>query len=250
MPSTTKADTGASSVGPVAIDPNASNIVYVVAGETPIDDDTSQAIAALDLATKKWLWQRADACGPGTVKAIAITADLVACGTQGTRPGTALVRATSRTGESRWEWEGDGVDSLVASRSLVAVGAGDRAFVLDAKGHTRLTLATRDGALPLAIIDTPEWGELVIAAQHGLLVARAAALDMTPVWTLAIDGVATVLQASGDGVLVQLEDGDAYRIVARDGSVIGMPGIGLEWHADADEILQSRIPCKYQSKAT
>ena len=230
----TKADTGAASVGPLAIDPAAANVVYVVAGEKPVDDDTPQAIAAVDLATRTWLWQRADACGPGTVKALAITADLVACGTQGTRPGTALVRATSRTGEARWEWEGDGVDSVVAARSLLVVGAGGRAFVLDPTGHTRLTLATRDGGLPAAIVDTPEWGELVIAAQHGMLVARAAALDMHPVWTLAIDGVATAVRAAGDGVLVELEDGDAYRVVARDGTVVAMPGIGLGWHAGAD----------------
>ncbi len=229
-----KADTGTASVGPLAIDPAAGNIVYVVAAEAPIGDDTPQAIAAVDLATKQWLWQRADACGPGVVKALAVTADLVACGTQGTRPGTALVRATSRTGETRWEWEGDGVDALVASRSLLAVGAGDRAFVLDANGHTRLTLPARDGTLPLAIVDTPEWGELVIAAQHGLLVARSSALDMAPIWTLAIDGVPTAVTAAGDGVLVQLEDGDAYRILARDGAVIGMPGIGLAWYAGVD----------------
>ncbi len=229
-----KPDTGTASIGPLAIDPAAPNIVYVAAAEKPIDDDTPQAIAAFDAATKTWVWQRPDACGPGTVKAIAVTAELVVCGTQGTRPGTALVRATTRSGEPRWEWEGDGVDGVVGSRSLLVVGAGDRAFVLDESGHTRLTLVARDGVSPAAIVDTPEWGPLVIAAQHGALVARAADLDMRPVWTLAIDGVATAVHAAGDGVLVELEDGDAYRILARDGTVTGVPGIGLAWHASAD----------------
>lgn len=230
-----KIDTGTESVGPIAIDPVASNIVYIAAAGTPIDDDTSRAIVALDLATKTWLWERSDACGGGVVKAIAVGDDIVACGTQGTRPGTALVRATSRTGQTRWEWEGDGVDSMTASGALLVVASGDRAYVLDAAtGHTRLTLAAADGVALVAIVDTAEWGRMVIAAQHGRLVARAAKLDMRPVWTLAIDGVATAVTAAGDGVLVQLEDGDAYRIVAKDGTIIGVPGIGLEWHAGPD----------------
>jgi hypothetical protein len=229
-----KPDTGKDRVGPVVIDPLAPNVVYTVASEAPLDDETDQTIAAFDVAKKAWTWERSDACGPGVVKAIAVTAQLVACGTQGTRPGTALVRATSRDGVARWEWEGDGVDTIVASRSHLIVTAGDRAFVLDETGRTRLVLATTGGALPAAIVDTQAWGPLVIAAQHGRLVARAANLDMRPVWTLGIDGVVTSVIAAGDGVLVQLDDGDAYRIAALDGAITGVAGIGLAWHASGD----------------
>lgn len=230
----TKAGAGTASVGPVAIDPAAPNVIYVVAGDKPIDDDTPQAIAALDLATKAWRWLRADGCGPGTVTALAVTTDLVVCATQGTRPGSGLVRTTTRAGQPRWEWDGEGVDHVVTGASLIAISAGDRAYVLDGAGRQRLVLATHDGALPVAIVDTPAWGPLVIAVQHGRLVARAANLDMLPVWTLAIDGVATAVQRAGDSVLVQLEDGDAYLVAARDGAITAVPGIGLSWQTGAD----------------
>src|SRR5262249_52929626 len=44
------------------------------------------------------------------------------------------------------------------------------------------------------------------------------------------------LAASGDGVLVALEDGDAYRIDARSAAVIALPGLGLAWHAAGDVV--------------
>ncbi|MFN0246083.1 MAG: PQQ-binding-like beta-propeller repeat protein [Kofleriaceae bacterium] len=229
-----KPDTGKDRVGPVAIDPAAPNVVYTVASETPLDDETAQTVAAFDIAKKAWIWERSDACGPGVVKALAVTAQLVVCGTQGERPGTALVRATSRDGVARWEWEGDGVDTIIASKSLLLVTSGDRAYVLDENGRRRLVLATKGGALPAAFVDTQAWGPLVIAAQHGRLVARAANLDMRPIWTLGIDGVVTSVIAAGDGVLVQLEDGDAYRIAAQDGAITGVAGIGLVWYASGD----------------
>ena len=45
---------------------------------------------------------------------------------------------------------------------------------------------------------------------------------------------ATVRATSRDGVLVALEDGDAYRIDARSAAVVALPGLGLGWHAAGD----------------
>jgi hypothetical protein len=53
-------------------------------------------------------------------------------------------------------------------------------------------------------------------------------------WSIEIAGVVQALTASGDGVLVTLEDGDAYRIDARSAAITALPGLGLRWHADGD----------------
>jgi hypothetical protein len=42
------------------------------------------------------------------------------------------------------------------------------------------------------------------------------------------------LELAGAGVLVALEDGDAYRIDARTAAVVGLPGLGLDWGASGD----------------
>jgi len=56
------------------------------------------------------------------------------------------------------------------------------------------------------------------------------------VWSIAVAGVVRALVASGDGVLVALEDGDAYRIDARTAAVIALPGLGLAWRAAAGQV--------------
>jgi hypothetical protein len=59
---------------------------------------------------------------------------------------------------------------------------------------------------------------------------------MLPVWSIAVDGVVRGLSRSGDGVLVELEDGDAYRLDGRSGASVAVGGLDLAWHARGDVI--------------
>jgi hypothetical protein len=70
-----------------------------------------------------------------------------------------------------------------------------------------------------------------VAYERGHVVARLPRADMVAVWSVAIDGVVRALAPSRDGVLVELEDGDAARIEATTAHVIALPGLGLAWHA-------------------
>ncbi len=75
---------------------------------------------------------------------------------------------------------------------------------------------------------------LVIAYEQGRVVARLPHVRMMPVWSVAVDGVVVQVERSRDGVVVVLEDGDAYRLSARTGEVVALPGIGLTWRARGD----------------
>jgi hypothetical protein len=68
------------------------------------------------------------------------------------------------------------------------------------------------------------------------VVARLGIGGLLPVWSIAVAGVVRALTPSGDGVLVELEDGDAYRIDARSAAVVALPGLGLSWHAAGEVV--------------
>lgn len=76
--------------------------------------------------------------------------------------------------------------------------------------------------------------------------SRAFRARMVPMWSLTVDGVVRALSPSGDGVLVELEDGDAFRVDARTGQPVALAGLGLAWHAFGDvlaaEALGAPIP--------
>ncbi len=212
-----------------AIDPADGAALYAIA----VDGAEQGAVARVDLAARRWRWRRADGCGAGTPVAIAVARDAVVCGARGKR---ATVRATSRDGEPRWEWTADNVDDVTAAGDVVVVHDADRATVLDARdGRVGGQLASDDGgpvrAPPVAVGGTT----LVISAERGRVVARLG-LGLWPVWSIAVAGVVRALAASGEGVLVALEDGDAYRIDARTAAVIALPGLGLAWRAAGDVV--------------
>src|SRR6185503_1609301 len=55
-------------------------------------------------------------------------------------------------------------------------------------------------------------------------------------WSVTDAGMVRALAPSGDGVLVALDDGDAYRIDARTAAIVALPGLGLGWHAAGDVV--------------
>ncbi|HEX4422582.1 MAG TPA: hypothetical protein VH165_31925, partial [Kofleriaceae bacterium] len=226
-------DTGMHAVTAHALDPGDPAAVYALAVDR---DGERAAVARADLAAKRWRWQRVDGCGPGTPVAIAVAREVVVCGTRGAPGQPSLVRATSRDGEARWDWPTDSLDAVAAGGDIVVVHDAGRLAILDAgDGHLRGHLASDDGAAPrvapVVIGDTT----LVVTAEHGRVVARVTS-GLLPVWSVAVAGVVRALVASGDGVVVALEDGDAYRIDARTAAVVALPGLGLAWGATGDVV--------------
>jgi hypothetical protein len=166
----------------------------------------------------------------------------VVCAARGNRPGTATVRATTREGHGTWEWEGDSVDAVQAAGDAVLVHAADHVFVLDARtGKVRAWLASDDGAIMRATVLAVGERTLIIGAERGRIVARTYELGMLPVWSLAVDGVVRAISPSQDGVLVELEDGDAFRIAALTGEAAAMPGLGLTWRASGELVTGSAL---------
>jgi hypothetical protein len=76
---------------------------------------------------------------------------------------------------------------------------------------------------------------LLFAVTHGRLVAFVPDAALAPLWSLAIAGTATAVTAAGDGVVVELEGGDAYRVTA-DARVIALPALNTAWRAAADTL--------------
>lgn len=234
-------DTGMYSVGAPAIDPGDPAALYAVAVDLPGE---RAAVARADLAGRRWRWQRGDGCGPGTPVGLAIASDAVVCAATGT-PGLtrATVRATSRDGAARWQWTTDALDGIAAGGDVALVHDADRVTVLDVRdGAVIGQIASDDGArlrTAIVVLDAP--GEvattLVISGERGRVIARLATGGMLPVWSIAVAGTVRALAPAGDGVLVALEDGDAYRIDARSGSITAFAGLGLGWQATAELVI-------------
>jgi hypothetical protein len=211
----------ASAVGGVMLDPASPHVVYAIG---------DRSVARADLATRAWTWRRDGACGDHPV-ALAIARDVIVCGS---REG---VRATATDGTPRWDWASANVDTVAAAGDLVLAFDADRLAVLDAgDGHVLAHFASDDGdAMRAAVLDvagTP----LIVTAERGRLIARLPRAAFLPVWSLEVDGAVRALSPVDDGVLVVLDDGDAYLIDARTADAVALPGIGLAWHAEGDVI--------------
>lgn len=240
-------DTGMQAVTALVIDPSDGAAVYAIAvgarrgsaGDGSPEGLAGAAVARADLAAKQWRWQRVDGCGPGTPVAIAVARDVVVCGAQGAaaQGARATVRATSRDGVARWEFATGNLDTVIAGGDVVVAHDAGRATVLDARdGRVRGHVASDDGAVVRVAIVALADATLVITAERGRVVARLGNGGFLPVWSIAVAGVVRALAPSGDGVLVVLEDGDAYRVDARTAAIVGMPGLGLTWHAAGDVV--------------
>lgn len=227
-----KLDTGKASVGAVALSGTA---VFATALEREPDDATGAGVARFELTTKSWTWYRGDGCGPGTPIALAVAHDVVACAARSNKG--ASVHGTTLDGQPRWTWTTETLDGLDAAGDVLVVRDADRAVVLDATdGRVLGNFASDDGgAMPAAVIDI-DGMTMVVTAERGRVMARLPRARMMPAWTLAVAGVVRSIQPAGDGVLVDLEDGDAYRIDAKTGVATAMPGLDLVWRTTGELI--------------
>jgi len=230
-PAITLPDTGTRAVLAHAVDPADGAAVYVVAADR---GRAEAAVARADLAARRWRWQRVDGCGPGDPVGIAVARGVVVCGA---RAAESTLRATSRDGAVAWEWRAPGLDGVAASGDVVVAFDAGRATLLDARdGRVRAHVTSDDGAAVRVALVALGDATLVVTAERGRVVARVGPGGFLPLWSIAVAGVVRALAPSGEGVLVVLEDGDAYRIDARSAAVTPLAGLGLAWHA-AGEIL-------------
>ena len=185
---------------------------------------TQDGVDQLDLATLKWGWHVADA-----PVSIAADGEIVVYAT-----ATKIV-ALAPDGGKRWEVPGTGVVEAAGDIVLVKRGAGAR--VLDAvTGALVATLASGDGAPVRATTFELDGAAIVVRYEQNRVTARLPDARMVPLWSVEVAGVVAGLSRSNDGVLVALEDGDAYRLDAHTGDAVAIAGIGLAWHASGDAI--------------
>jgi hypothetical protein len=201
----------------------------VVAFTDPDNGHAAGGLARFDLATRSWTWVRPDGCGNGAPVAVAAAHEIIACATHD------RVRASALDGRPRWDRHYDGVLGVAAAGDVVLVWQADRAHVLDAAdGHLLAELASDDGGLVRAAVLDVAGMTMVVSAERGRVVGRLARVEMTPAWSLEVAGVVAEIAASGDGAMIALEDGDAYRVDARTGAAVALPGIGLHWRSSGD----------------
>src|SRR6185503_254225 len=180
--------------------------------------------------SRTWSWFRNDGCGTGTPVALAAGRDLVACAARSSKGAT--VHATTRDGAPLWQWRGDNVDAIAIAADVVIVFDADRLHVLDGRdGAVLATYSSDDGAAMRAAALDVDGMAMVVVFQRGLVMARLPRVEMVPAWTLAVHGVVRSLSPAGAGVLVALEDGDAYRVDARSGATVALAGLHLMWSA-------------------
>ncbi len=220
---------GMHAVGALALDPAEPTAIYAAPLEREPDDDTSAAVARADLATRTWRWVRRDGCGQGTPIGLAVGREVIVCAARGK---LASVRATALDGAPRWQWTADTADAIAAAGDAVLVIDADRATVL-VGGAPIATLAGDDGGPVRAALLARGPATWLVSYERGQLVARDV-VGMVVQWALAVDGVVVGVSASGDGVLVELENGDAARVDATTATVLPMPGLGLTWGASGE----------------
>ncbi|NVB81698.1 MAG: hypothetical protein HOV81_25105 [Kofleriaceae bacterium] len=223
---------GNTAVSHVALDP-IQPAVFALAVDVASDGTTTSTLARFDLAAKSWSWTRGGACGAGAAVGLAVTRDLVVCAARDGANGT--VAALSRDGAPRWQWRNGNVDAVQAAGDAVLVFDADLMYVLDASdGHLLGTFDSDDGAAMRATVLDIAGMTLVVTAEHNRVMARLPRVRMVPAWTLAVAGVVAEVSAAGDGVLVALEDGDAYRVDGRTGAAVAVAGLNLTWRGEPD----------------
>src|SRR6185312_7320494 len=144
------------------------------------------------------------------------------------------IHAITRDGAAAWR-SSVPADALDAIADVVVAHTGDRIRVLDAgDGHLLGTVATAHAtALDIAGM------AIVITAEDGRVVARLPRASMLPAWSIDVRGAVRAIAPSGDGAVVELEDGDAYRIDARTARSVALPDVGLQWRAIGDLVAGS-----------
>ncbi|MEO8553154.1 MAG: hypothetical protein ABI678_24445 [Kofleriaceae bacterium] len=197
--------------------PDRSITAIAIAGAAVVVD-ADQALARLELAPARWSWR----IDTAPIVALAASAQLAVSAT------ATEVIAVGPDGARRWH-RSIVADAIEVAGELALVHAGGRAIVIDATGAALGELETTT-----ATILELRGMTVVVAAEHGRIVARLPRAWMLPVWSVEVAGVVASVARTGGGVILALDDGDAYRLDAVTGAAAALPAIGLAWHADDD----------------
>ncbi len=217
----------AGEAGAIALDPDDPTALYAAVGPP---GDAPLSLARVDLRARAWRWQARDAC-PAAARGLVVLPEVVVCA------GSGTVRATDKAGAHRWDWRG-GAQGIVGAGDVILARDAGAATVLDAATAQVLgTLASADGAGVRAAVVTLGDATWLVAVERGRLVARLPHAALVPVWSRAITGTVHAVTAVGGAVLVELDDGDAYRIAVPSGAVLPVAGLGLRWTGFADTLV-------------
>jgi len=227
----TRADAGAYDVGLIFVDPDDPAIVYAAPLEGRPDAQGGAGLAALDLRARAWTWYTPDGCPAGTPVAVAVAADVIACGSRTSIGGSGAVRAVARDGGAvRWTWTGATVDAVVAAGGLVVVTVGRRAVVLDAAtGAALAEVASDDGFVPRLVAARWHGHDAVFTAERGAIVARLPRIGMLPVWSVAVVGAVVGLARVGAQLTAQLAGDELYLLELDTGAAVAASGWGRRW---------------------
>ncbi len=207
-----------------ALDPEEPGALYVAAA--------SGELARADLAARRWDWVASGCKNP---IALAIARDRIACAS------ATAVHASTRSGAAVWD-AAVPADALAAAGDVIVAFSADRAIALAARdGHRLGELASDDGAPVRAALIARGDATWLVTAERGRLVARLPHAGMLAAWSLVVDGTIASIAPSGEGVLVALDDGDAYRIELATARVIALPGLGLGWQASGELVIGTAI---------
>jgi len=162
-----------------------------------------------------------------------VTAECVACVT---RSG-----ATRTLRGPGWSASGAG-DYVEVGRDVAIWFADDRARVIALRDGAVLgELASDDGTRPAIAIVERGLETWLVAAEHGAIVARLPLAGMLPVWSIGVDGAVEGIASAGDGVVVTLAEGDAYRIALLGPQIHAIAGLGLRFRVDPDLVAGSTL---------
>ena len=70
--------------------------------------------------------------------------------------------------------------------------------------------------------------------EHGAIVIRLPLAGMLPIAAIAVTGVVRALAPSRDGLVVELEDGDGYRVELRGPHAFAIPALGVTFRASGE----------------
>ncbi len=189
--------------------------------------ESPSGIAVFDLRAKRWGAAPPNPCSVTPIGVAAAPRQVVCAG----RDDKA-----ARVSALTWSWTAANVDRIEATANVVLAFDADRVSVIDNGGKQIALLASGNGAaMPAAALDLAGT-TMVVTAEQNRIVAHLPYVEMVPAWTVDVAGVVVAIAAAGDGVLVTLEDGDAYRIDARTGTAVAVAGIASEWRASGDLI--------------
>lgn len=122
------------------------------------------------------------------------------------------------------------VTAVATPDPALAKELADRGWLLDSADKPAVAAGTTAAELDVGGM------ELFVAYERGHVVAQLPRAQMVPTWSVRVNGLVARILAAGEGVVVVLEDGDAYRLDARTGAPTALACISDSWFVMGDVV--------------